>query len=202
MWIWYLFLRWGLAVVLDKVTLMRQMWRCLTNVSGEMIVFIFLLSVRLWLYMFIGWGGRPEAPHQSFGSRAWATRGKSLFCGNTNKVKASCVSQTVLGKEVLSVGGRRDVRRSLSKLLEVWFPQQVIFKIDSAFLVWIDGITMIGQYEVWRSWSGECARPSTVRDPCRNSVLSFGGHHELQVVPQKSTEGQRQKAFWVWAGGF
>lgn len=169
---------------------------------------VFIFSVSVWLCMFIGWGGRPEAPHQSFGSRAWTTRGKSLFCGNTNKVKAFCVSQTVLGKGVLSVLGRRDVRRSLSKLLEVWFPQHMVFKIDSSFLVWVYGITMIGQYEVWRSWSGKCAKPSTVRDPCRNRdpcripALSFGGHHELQVVLQKSIEGQRQKAFWVWAGFF
>lgn len=128
---------------------MRRMWGCLTDVSGEMIMSIFSVSVRLWLCIFIGWGGRPEAPHQSFGSRAWTTRGESLFCGNTNKVKASYVSQTVLGKEALSVGWRRDVRRSWSKLLEVWFPQLMIFKIDSAFLVRVYGITMIGplQYE-------------------------------------------------------
>lgn len=115
------------------------------------MVFIFSVTVRLWLCMFIGWGGRLEASHQSFGSRAWTTRGKSLFCGNTNKVKASCVSQTVLGKEALSVGWRGDVRRSLSKLLEVWFSQQVIFKIDSVLMVWVYAITMIGPLQCERA---------------------------------------------------
>lgn len=32
-------------------------------------------------------------------------------------------------------------------------------------------------------------------------VLSFGSHHELQVVLQGGTEGQKQKAFGVWAEG-
>lgn len=33
-------------------------------------------------------------------------------------------------------------------------------------------------------------------------VLSSGSYHELQVVLQGGTEGQRQKAFGVWAEGF
>jgi len=32
-------------------------------------------------------------------------------------------------------------------------------------------------------------------------VLSFCSHHELQVVLQGGTEGQRQKAFGFWAEG-
>lgn len=151
-----------------------------------MIVFIFSMSVRLWLCMFIGWGGRPEAPHQSFGSRTWTTRGKSLFCGNTKKIKASCVCQTVLGKEALSVGWG-------GACLSFWrfdFPSR-----------WFLGVSLWHHYDlppsVWRSLSGECERP-TVRDPAETVLCPL----VVQGVLQKSTEGQRQKAFWVFAGGF
>lgn len=79
----------------------------------------------------------------------------------------------------------------------------MIFKIDSAFLVRVYGITMIGplQYE---GVGQENVKGLVLSEISAETVLclSFGSHHELQVVLQTSREGQRQKAFGVWAGVF
>ena len=101
-----------------------------------------------------------------------------------------------LESKPLSVGWRREVRRSLSKMMEVWFPQQIILKIYRAFSLWDYAIAMIGPLQYERASNKNVkglALSQISAETVFCCVLSFGSQHELHVVLQGSAEGKDRK---------